>query len=136
MDAVVASLAGVPPFLIYFVPAVLIVHAFMWLYMQVTPHAEIELIKANNVAASTTYVGALLGFSIPICSVVANAASLVDFLVWSLVAGFVQLATFLVFRRFYPRISERIEAGEMGVAVKLAGTSVVVGLLNAASIVY
>lgn len=136
MEGLLVSLAGLPPFLAYFLPAILLIQGFMWVYTRLTPHDEIALIKDNNVAAATAYVGALFGFLLPVASVIINAASVADFLLWALVAGIAQLITFVVFRRFYPRISERIEAGELGAALKLAATSIMVGVLNAASITY
>lgn len=133
MDMIMESLGGVLPFLMYFVPAIALVYGFVWVYMQVTPHDEVALIKENNTAASIAYSGTAIGFAIPVASAVAHSANLPDFIVWGLVAGIAQLATFLIFRQFYPRISERIQAGEMAVPVKLATWSIIVGLLNAAA---
>lgn len=135
-ELVVASLTGLPPFLAYFIPALILIQLFMWVYTKMTPHDEVALIKDNNMAASTVYVGALAGFALPMASVIANSVSLIDFAVWAIVAGVAQLLTFLVFRRFYPKVSERIEAGEMAVPLKLAATSVMVGLINASAITY
>ena len=130
------SLQGVVPFLLYFVPALILIQVFLWLYTKVTPHDEVALIKANNIAALITYVGAMFGFAIPVASVIANSVSLIDFAIWAVIAGIAQLLTFMIFRRFYPRVSERIEAGELAVPLKLAATSIMVGLINAAAITY
>lgn len=136
MELLQASLTGVAPFFIHFVPAILFVLAFMWLYMRLTPYDEVRLIKENNPAAAIAYVGALLGFSLPIASALANAVGFIDFAVWAVISGACQFVTFMVFRRFYPLIGERIEKGEIAGSVKLAGVAVMVGLLNAASMSY
>ncbi len=136
MADLIASLATTLPFLQYFIPALLFVFFFMWLYTLITPHNESTLIKENNLAAATTYVGTLIGFTLPIASVVANAVGFIDFLVWGIIAGLVQLITYFIFRLFYPRVSERIQQGETAIALKLAGISCIVGLLNAACITY
>lgn len=129
-------LTGLFAFAQFFGLAIVLTFVFQGLYMLITPHREVELIKANNAAAAVVYVGALGGFVIPLASALANSVSLLDFALWGLVAGVVQIAAFLVFRLFYPRISAHIEAGEMAVALKLAGWSVAVGLLNGASMTY
>lgn len=129
-------LTGLLAFAQFFGLAIVLTFVFQGVYMLITPHKEVELIKANNAAAAVVYVAALVGFVIPLASALANSVSLIDFALWGLVAGVVQIVAFLVFRLFYPRISAHIEAGEMAVALKLAGWSVAVGLLNGASMTY
>lgn len=129
-------LTGLLAFAQFFGLAIVLTFVFQGVYMLITPHKEVELIKANNAAAAVVYVAALVGFVIPLASALANSVSLIDFALWGLVAGVVQIMAFLVFRLFYPRISAHIEAGEMAVALKLAGWSVAVGLLNGASMTY
>ena len=130
------SMTGILPFFLYFIPAIILIMIFMWIYTKVTPYDEVALIKDNNTAAAVAYLGALLGFTFPLVSALANSVGLIDFLIWAVFAGIAQLATFLVFRRFYPKIAERVVAGEMAATTKLAGWSVMVGLVNAAAITY
>lgn len=137
MDIVQSSLQGLVPFLMYFVSAVIAAGIFAKVYSLVTPHNEVELIKENNAAAATAYVGALLGFAIPLYSALSNSVSVIDFVVWAGVALVIQVVTFWVVRKFfYPLISERIEKGEIAAAIKLAGVAIVIGLLNAGSMTY
>jgi len=133
---IIATLSGLVPFLVYFGTALFLLMLFMSIYMRLTPNDEIALIKDNNAAASVVLSAAFIGFSIPLASAAANSVNLVDFIVWGLVAGIAQLLVFLVFRRFYPLVSERISQGEIAVSIKLAGLSVTVGLLNAACLTY
>lgn len=130
------SLAGIPAFAMYFVASVAMLFAFMKVYTLITPHDEVVLIKDNNPVAALTYAGAIIGFVLPLASASINSVALVDYLVWAAVAAVVQIATFLVFRIFYPRVSERIREGQVAVGVKLAAVSVAVGILNAASMTY
>lgn len=136
MAELMASLEGLLPFLMHFGPAVVLLLVFMAIYKAVTPHDESALIKQNNIGAAIAYGGAIIGFALPISSALKNSTGLIDFLVWAVVSGIVQLAVFLVFRRFYPKISERIEAGEVAAPAKLATISVMVGLMNAAAMTY
>ena len=130
-----ATLAGLLPFLAYFILGLVIMAIFMWIYTQLTPYDEVALVKANNVAASLVWIGALLGFVLPLTSAMRESFSILEFVVWGLIAGIAQYCVFWGYRFFYPRIRERIELGEVAASLKLAGVSVAVGLMNAAAIV-
>ena len=136
MDLLTASLSGIIPFVLYFAAAIAMLLIFMKIYMIMTPHDEMALIKENNVAASLVLSGAFLGFSLPLASAAANSLSIIDFIVWGIIACIAQLVVYQIFRRFYPKITSRIESGEMAISTKLATISVTVGLLNAACITY
>lgn len=123
-------------FAAYFGTAVLSLLVFQGIYLLVTPHKEIQLIREGNAAAAVSYVGAILGFVIPVASVIAYSVSLLDVAVWAAVALVVQVGVFLVLRLVYRNISADITAGRIAPAVKLAGVSVAVGVLNAACMTY
>ncbi|UTW59634.1 DUF350 domain-containing protein [Kordiimonas sp. SCSIO 12603] len=137
MDVIYDSVEGVLPFLMYFGAAIVALAAFARIYSWVTPYDEVELIKNNNPAAATTFVGAMLGFGIPVYSALDNSLSLIDFAVWATIALVVQVLTFVLLRKLvYPKLVERIEQGEIAAAIKIAGVSIVVGLINAGSMTY
>ena len=67
----------------------------------------------------------------------ANSASLVDFVVWGVVAIVAQVIAFLLLRfTFMPKIAERIINNEISAGTILAAISIAVGLLNAACMTY
>ena len=106
---------------------------YIVIYMWVTPHAEITLIRENNMAASLAIGGSLLGFCLPLASAIASSGSLADVVVWGIVALLVQIVIFYVVRLPIAKISERIEKGEMASGLWLGGASLAGGVLNAAS---
>lgn len=134
--AVQSLTEGFLPFVTYFVLGLAMLAGFGWLYMAATPHKELDLIKQNKSAAAISFGGALIGFALPIAHLIAQAVSVFDFLFWAIAAGVLQLAAFFLFRMVFPRISPRIEAGEMAAPSALAAMHVVVGLINAASLTY
>jgi putative membrane protein len=69
----------------------------------------------------------------PLAIAITNSVSLVDVLIWGVVALLVQIAIFYLVRLPIPKISERIEKGEMASGLWLGVTSSAGGLLNAAS---
>lgn len=129
--------AALGSFVLYFALAVALLAVFQAVYMAVTPYHETALIKAGNVAAATAYIGAVLGFVLPLASALAHSVSVVDFLLWGFVAGAAQVLVWLTVRRlFYRDLVRLIEAGTLAPALKLAGLSVAVGILNAAAMTY
>ncbi len=133
MQIVGTSLDGLPWFLAYMATAVVLTLIYVVIYMWVTPHPEIKLIRDNNLAASLAFAGSLVGFSLPLASATANSVALVDFIVWGLIAIVVQIAVFYLVRLPIPKISERIENGETASGLWLGAASLTGGILNAAA---
>ena len=128
------SLATLPGFLTHFITGLALLAGAIFIYMRITPHAELALIRRGNAAAAVGLAGAMLGFAIPIAASVAQSANLLDAAVWSVVALVAQLgaffaATMLIGKGWRAAIEER---GEMAPAVIKAALAVAVGLINAA----
>ncbi len=129
-------LAGIPLFLAYFFTALALTAVYVFIYTKITPHDEIALIKENKPAASTAMAGSLLGFVIPLGSVIANSQDLMDMVLWGAVALIVQVCTFFFLRLFFPKISERIANNELASGIWLGAISLSAGILNAACMTY
>lgn len=128
------SLATLPGFLTHFFAGLALLAIATFVYMRITPHSELALIRRGNAAAATALGGAMLGFAIPIAASVAHSANLLDAAVWSLVALIAQLGTFfaatmLLGKGWREALEDR---GEMAPAVLKAALAVAVGLINAA----
>lgn len=133
MEIVGNSLNELSWFLAHMATAMALTLFYVIIYIWVTPHPEIKLIKENNLAASLAFAGSLLGFCMPLGSAITNSISLVDVLVWGVVALLVQIVIFYLVRLPIPKISERIEKGEIASGLWLGIASSAGGLLNAAS---
>lgn len=136
METVVLSFEGLPLFLAYLGTAVVLTLVYIVIYMWVTPHAEIALIRENNLAAALAFAGSLVGFCLPLANTIAGSVSLVDCAIWGLIALVVQILIYYAARLPMPKISERIENGEMASGVWLGSASLAGGLLNAACMSY
>jgi putative membrane protein len=75
----------------------------------------------------------VIGFALPLSSVMLNALSLLDLVLWGVVAMVVQIIAYFLVRMLMPRVSQRIENGEIAAGIWLAAVSLVAGILNAAS---
>lgn len=132
-DTIAFHLAGLPAFILYFGMSTVLLVLFGLIYTTLTPHREWRLIRANVPAAALAFGGSLLGFALPLASAMRESVSLLDFLLWALVALLVQLATFCLLRLLLPDLGRRISDNEVAGAILVALASIAVGVLNAAA---
>src|SRR4051812_45863214 len=121
--------SGLPAFFAYFVTSLVLVSAFAAVYVQITPHREFALIRQGNPAAVIAFVGALVGFVLPLTTAMENSANWVDFVIWTLIAAIVQIAAYFLARLLMPDVSNRIVAQEIAGGAWLGGIAVVCGML-------
>ena len=133
MEIIGDSLGELPWFAAYMATAMVLTLIYVVVYMWVTPHPEIKLIRENNMAASLAFAGSLVGFSLPLASAITNSGALVDTVIWGLIAIVVQITVFYLVRLPITKISERIENGEVASGLWLGAASLAGGILNAAS---
>jgi putative membrane protein len=126
-------LANLSEFLIFFVVAAALILLFVVIYTRVTRHNELALIKKNSTAAAIAFSGSLIGFALPLASTMISSVTVVELVLWGVVALIVQVLVYLLIRLPMPRISERIEADEVAAGIWLGACSIVAGIVNAAS---
>jgi putative membrane protein len=126
------TLSTFPNFLLYFAVGAAMIALFLLLYVNLTPQREIRLIRGGNSAAAVALTGSLIGFVIPLASVIAHSAGLADLVVWGIVALVVQLGGFLAARMVLPNLPEAIQSGNHADAIFLAGLALALGILDAA----
>ena len=126
-------LTNLADFLLFFVAAAVLTLIFVVVYTRVTRHDELALIKKNSTAAALAFSGSLIGFALPLASTMINSVTVVEMVLWGLVALIVQVLVYLLIRLPMPRISERIEADEVAAGIWLGSCSIVAGILNAAA---
>ncbi len=129
-------LTALPSFFAYFGVAIAMIAVFLLVYLNVTPYAEIALIRDGNVAAAVSLSGALFGFVMPVANAIAHSESLADLMAWGAVAGVVQILAYLAARHAFPKMNGDIPAGKVAPAIFLAVLSMSVGLVSAACMSY
>ena len=131
-DPVINNLVA---FASFFATAVVLLLAFLAIYIRVTPYNELTLIREGNTAAAISLGGTVIGFALPIAVSVAISHNLYAMLAWGVVASLVQLLTFIAARLALPRLNESIPQGKLASGIFLASLAVGVGILNAGCIV-
>jgi putative membrane protein len=132
-----AFTTGAQHFIVAFGLACLFLAVFKRLYQIVTPYDEKGLIAGGNMAAAIALGGAIIGFALPLASALTVTGDLIEFAMWAVLAGVIQIVAFLIMRRFIVAdVKGGVESGNVAVSTYLAATSIAVGMLNAASMTY
>lgn len=128
--------AGLPAFLSYFGVGLLAYGVFAVIYTFLTPHKEVQLIRSGNLAAVTAFLGALLGFSLPLASAAANSVSLIDYAIWAAIGIVAQVLAFYIANLTMRDLHEKITANEIAAGLWGGGIALAIGILNAACMTY
>lgn len=129
-------LHNLPAFIEWWSLAVLLCFAFTVVYVFITPQAEMRLIRQGNTSAAVCFCGALLGYVLPLASALIHGETLLDFLLWGLVALVVQVVVYFLMRLLVRNLTSYIEEDRIAVAILAATISLCGGILNAAAMVY
>lgn len=128
--------AGLPAFLSYFAIGLAAYGAFAAIYTRLTPHKEAQLIREGNLAAVTAFLGALVGFSLPLASAAANSVSIVDYIIWAVIGILAQILAFFIANMTMKGLHQKITAGDIAAGLWGGGIALVIGILNAACMTY
>ena len=111
---------GLPMLIVQVVACAILLAIGVAIYMRLTPFHEREMVASGNSAAGT---------------MLATSATLIDIIVWGVVALVLQLLTLLIVSHAMRNFRAMIEAGNVAAAITLAGAQIAVALLNAAAMV-
>jgi putative membrane protein len=125
----------VPAFAVYFIAAMLLCVAFVFSYTTFTPHHELDLIRAGNAAAAIEVGMSLIGFSAPLASAIYHAGSLLDLLIWGVVALVTQLVAYQLARLAHRNLAAGIAKNDMASGIFVGCVSVTAGILSAACMI-
>tara|TARA_B100000674_G_scaffold340470_1_gene284596 strand:+ start:158 stop:583 length:426 start_codon:yes stop_codon:yes gene_type:complete len=135
MDGAIQSfLSGIPFLLTHFGVTIVMLVVGAFIYIKITSHDEMALIKDGNNAAAVSLSGAILGLAIPLAFCMANSVNVYDIVIWGLVTLVIQLVTFWIIDLWLRDLSRKIEDGQVGTAILLASVKLAVASINAAAI--
>ncbi|HEY3947615.1 DUF350 domain-containing protein [Phenylobacterium sp.] len=129
-----AFAAGFPITLLHAGVTVAILFAAAALYVLLTPHKEITLIREGNTAAAVSLSGVLVGLAIPLAISLKASTGLVDLTLWGVAITLVQLLVFRLVDFILHGLPRRIQDGEMAAAAMLVGAKVATALILAAAV--
>lgn len=104
------------------------------IYILLTPHREIALIREGNVAAAVSLSGVLVGLAIPLAWSLKASTNLVDLALWGAATTVVQLLVFRLIDLILHGLPRRIQEGEMAAAALLVGAKIATALIIASAV--
>ncbi len=129
-----AFATGFPITLLHAGLTILILFAGAALYVLLTPHREIALIREGNAAAAISLGGVLLGLSMPLAVSLLASTSLVEIAIWGVSTVVVQLLVFRLTDFVLHGLPQRIQEGETSAAALLVGAKLSTALILAAAV--
>ncbi|WPY00484.1 DUF350 domain-containing protein [Candidatus Trichorickettsia mobilis] len=123
-------------FITYFGTALLLTLIFTWLYEGITPYNSFKLIKENNISAVISFGGALIGFVLPLATILIHSQFIEEVVVWGVVAASIQLMVYVLARVFIPELKKNVTENNIAGSLFLAFISLIVGILNAGCMSY
>jgi putative membrane protein len=132
--ALQAFVTGLPIFLLHGGVAMAIWGVGVGLYLAITPHDEIALVRAGNSAAGVSFGAAAFGIAAPIAATLASSHSLIDLAVWGVTALIIQLGAFRAVDLMVKGLAARIQAGEMASSAVLVGVKLATALITASAL--
>ncbi len=124
-----AFVSGFPDFIIQLSVALGLFVASLVIYVLMTPHRELDLIRAGNPSASLAFAGVVVGLAIPLGSCLAHAFGLWDLLIWGVVTLLVQILAFRFADIFLRGLPRRIAEGDVAAAVFLMSVKIGLALI-------
>ena len=129
-----AFASGFPVTLLHVSVSTALLLAAAALYIWLTPHKEIALVRAGNVAAAIDLGGVLIGLALPLAFSLKGSTSIVDVALWGVATVAVQLLVFRLVDLVLHGLPKRIQEGETAAAALLAGAKLATAMIVAAAV--
>ena len=126
--------AGFPDFIIQLAVALGLFVASLVIYVLMTPHKELDLIRAGNPSAALAFGGVVVGLAIPLGSCLAYALSIWDLVLWGVVTLLLQIIAFRFADIFLRHLPRRIAEGDVAAAIFLMSIKIGLALIIAGAI--
>lgn len=128
-----AFATGFPTTLLHAGVTLLILIIGAGIYILLTPHKEIRLIREGNAAAAVSLAGVAVGLAIPLAVSLNASTSMVEIGLWGAATIAVQLLAFRLVDVVLHGLPKRIADGEMAAAALLVGAKLATALILAAA---
>ena len=129
-----AFATGFPLTLLHAGVTTLILFLGALVYVMLTPHREITLIREGNAAAAVSLGGVLVGLAIPLGVSLNASTSMIEIAVWGVSTVVVQLLVFRLTDLLLRGLPQRIQEGEVAAAALLVGAKLATALILAAAV--
>lgn len=128
------SIEAIPVYLAFTAVSLVLLTLALLAYALLAPTREFALTRSGNGAAAVSLAGAIVGFALPLASVLGRVETMTELLIWATTVLLVQLLIVIGLRRIAPAFDRDVSEARIGSGVFLAAVAIALGLLNAAAI--
>src|SRR5215470_8623490 len=129
-----AFVAGFPDFIAQLGASIALFIVSLIIYVLMTPHKELQLIRAGNPSASLAFGGVVVGLGIPLCACLAHALGVVDLVIWSVITLLIQILAFRFADMILHELPRRIAEGDVAAAMFLMSIKIGLALILAGAV--
>jgi putative membrane protein len=129
-----AFASGFPITLLHVAISVGMLFAAATVYIWLTPHHEIRMIREGNTAAALDVGGVLVGLAIPLAYSLKASTNVTDLAIWGVATVAVQLLVFRLADLVLHGLPKRIQDGEIAAATVLVGAKLATAMIVAAAV--
>ncbi len=126
--------AALPLYLAFLGTAFALFLVAMTIYVMITAHHEIRLIRAGNAAAAYSFGGTAIGMALVLYSTASSTFEVVELAAWGGIGLIGQLLVYFVVKLMIPGLHEGLEADKKAYGILLGSLSIAMGILNAGAL--
>lgn len=126
--------AGFPVFAAHAIVTFIMLGLALVVYVLLTPHKEMELIRLGNSAAAVSMGGVILGLSLPLAVCMATSINWADIVLWGAATLVAQLLVFRLVDVLLPGLPARIRDNDVAAATLLASVKLATAFILAAAV--
>lgn len=123
-----------PLYLAFLGTAVGLLVAAMAIYLMITPHHEIALIRQGNQAAAYSFGGTAIGMAIVLYSTASGTFNPLELAAWGAIGLVGQIVVFFLVSLMIPGLKKGLEEDRVAYGVLLGTLSIAMGVLNAGAL--
>ncbi len=127
-------LQSLPLYLTFLGTAVGLLIAGLALYIIITPHHEIRLIREGNSAAAYSLGGTAIGMALVLYSTAASTFLVKELLVWGAIGVACQLLVYFAVSLLIPGLKQGLTEDRTSYGILLGALSIAMGVLNAGAL--
>lgn len=131
LSAVQSFVSGFDDFLIHLGIALSLFVGGLVVYVLLTPHKELKLIRDGNPSAAVAFGGVVIGLAIPLGACLANSSDVMEILIWGIVTLLVQLIAFRITDAILHGLPRRIAEGDVAAALMVMSIKIGLALILA-----
>lgn len=134
LSAVQSFVSGFDDFLIQLGVALGMFVGALIVYVLLTPHKELALIRDGNPSAAVAFGGVVIGLAIPLGSCLSHSFGVMDLAIWGVVTLLVQLIAFRITDAFLHGLPRRIAEGDVAAALMVMSIKLGVAIILAGAV--